>query len=185
MKTSTAFILLLISVGLFYTFTMPRWDKIGDLQAQAATYKNVLDNVTVVEAKRDELYAQYKNISPEQLAQIEKVLPNTVDTVTLALNLDAIAAHYGISIKSVQTSTNDPNDIQSSVIIDPAAAPAFPYQTVYVNFEIVSNYDNFRKFLGDIEKSLRIIDIKSIAFQATGDNKLYNYHISVQTYWTK
>jgi Tfp pilus assembly protein PilO len=184
MKNSTAFTLLLISVGLFYTFTMPQWAKIGGLQAQADTYKSVLANVSELEAKRDQLLVQYKNIPPAQIAELEKILPDNVDTVTLALNLDSIASHYGISLKKVETTTQPPGSQSGNAVVLASDTSSSPYQTVYVNFEFISTYDNFRKFIGDLEKSLRIVDIQSVSFKV-GTNNLYDYTVSVQTYWTK
>ncbi|MBX4189361.1 type 4a pilus biogenesis protein PilO [Candidatus Parcubacteria bacterium] len=181
MKNSTAFILFLISVGLTYTFTMPEWAKIAELQAQASSYRSVLDNVKNLEAKRDQLLVQYKNIPPEQIAQLEKILPNNVDTVSLALDLDAIASHYGISLKSVQTSTSNQANPD---IFNVEGAPSAPYETVDVAIQFTSTYDNFRKFMADVEKSLRIIDVQSVEFKV-GANNLYDYKVSIQTYWTK
>jgi len=189
MKSSTAIVLILISVGLYYTFTMNEWGKTDALKAQASSYKQVLDNVCSLRMKRDQLLDRYKAIPQTQLDQLEKILPNNVDTVTLALDLDSMASKYGISIKSVSTSTTDPNpSLNTGAIATDQTAPTMPYQIVYVNLQFTSNYDNFRKFLGDIEKSLRVIDPRSVSFkvgQSTTGSNLYDYNISIQTYWTK
>ncbi len=185
MKNSTAFILLLISVGLFYTFIGPQWQDVQALQIQEASFSTALDNVNTLVAKRDQLLAQYKNIPPEQIDQLSKILPNNVDTVNLALDLSTVAALYGISIKSVETSANSQlsagNNINASAVDATAVAP---YQTVFVTFTFTSTYDNFRKLLNDLEKSLRILDVQEVAFK-TGTNNLYDYRVSIETYWTK
>ncbi|MDB5194687.1 MAG: hypothetical protein JWN50_701, partial [Parcubacteria group bacterium] len=46
MKNSTAVILVLISVGLVYTFIMPEYGKIQSLRAEAAAYNGVIANVS-------------------------------------------------------------------------------------------------------------------------------------------
>ena len=48
MKNSTALILLLISVGLFYVVVSPQYGKVQVLQAQSTQYKEILANVEEV-----------------------------------------------------------------------------------------------------------------------------------------
>jgi Tfp pilus assembly protein PilO len=180
MKNSTAFILILISAGLLYVFILPQYDQIGTLQANQAQYQNILQNVSALEAKRDELLVTYQNIPQQKVDELSKVLPDNVDTVSLAMNLDTIASHYGISIKSVQTAKDNTNN--SSTIVVGATSPT--YGSVTFNFSFISTYSNFRKFMLDIEKSLRITDIQSVSFQST-TNGLYEYQVSIKTYWLK
>jgi Tfp pilus assembly protein PilO len=180
MKNSTAFILILISVGLLYTFILPQYDKVNTQRAEQAQYQNILQNVSELQAKRDELLVKYQNIPKANIDAITKILPDNVDTVSLAMNLDTIASHYGLSIKSIQTSKDDQNN--SSTIVQ--GAPTTLYGSVAFNFSVVSNYANFRKFMKDIEQSLRITDVQSVSFQSNA-NGLYEYQVSIKTYWLK
>ncbi len=129
--------------------------------ADQEQYKTILENVSALEAKRDELLVKYQNIPKSRIDEISKVLPDNVDAVTLAMNLDTIASHHGISIKSIQTA-REKND--SSTIVQ--GAPVNAYGSVGFNFSFVSTYPNFRKFMKDIEQSLRITDVESVSFQS-------------------
>lgn len=180
MKNSTAFILLLISVGLFYTIISPRWEKVQGLRSQEAQYKEILANVESLSARRDDLEVKFGNVPPTEVARLEKILPSTVDTVALAMNFDSIASRYGISIKSIRT-VESQVDTGSGII---QSSGAEPYGSVVVSFSFVSTYPNFKRFLADIEKSLRIIDVKSVSF-ATTESGIYEFQIAVQTYWLK
>ena len=180
MKNSTSFILLLLSVGLFYAVISPRYEKVKLLQNQANQYKNILASVADLSAKRDDLQVKYDNTPPNEIARLEKILPSNVDTVNLAMNFDSIAARYGISIKSIRT-IEDKVDTGTTII---QAGSNKPYTAVTVSFSFISTYANFRKFMADIEQSLRIIDVKSVSFQAT-ENGVYEFQVSVETYWLK
>ncbi len=180
MRNSTALILLLISVALVYTVGFPYYDKINILRTQSSQYKNSLNQVDILAATRDDLEAKYKNMPQDEIAKLEKVLPDNVDTVNLAMNFDAIAAKYGISIKKI--STVEQLDQSGATIVQ--GAPGGASQPVTVVFSFTTSYDGFRDFIGDIEKSLRITDIKNISFQ-TSDNGLYEFNLAVQTYWLK
>ncbi len=180
MKNNTAIILLLLSVGLFYTFTNGQYQNVKTLQTLANEYRNVLKNVSAIVSLRDNLLVTYVAIPKMEIERMNKVLPDNIDTVRLALDLDSMASRYGISIKSIQTVIGP--STSSSLIVLPENANK--YDTASVTFSFVSNYDNFKLFLADIEKSLRIMDIKSVSFQ-TSDSGFYTYQVSVETYWLK
>ncbi len=182
MKTTTAFIFILISIGLFYTVINPHYEKVKVLQTQANQYSEVLDNVEELSQKRDELLLKYNALPKAEVERVNKALPNNIDTVKLALDFDSIASKYGISIKNIKTSERRDDAANNLGIIQ--VTPTNTYQTVVVNFTFVSNYENFRKFIKDIESSLRIIDIRSISF-ATSDSGLTEYTLSIDTYWLK
>lgn len=186
MKNSTAVILILIAIGLFYTFVDPEYQKIKALQAEAGEYSRVLDDVDRLVELRDGLLVEYENIPRAELDRLEKVLPDNIDTVRLALDLDTIAAKYGISIKNIQVlaTPEEANEIiteEESVgeVLKPRA------EKVTVAFGFVANYNNFKSFLEDIEESLRITDTRSVTFTSTGEGSLYDYQVTVQTYWLK
>lgn len=180
MKNSTAFILILISAGLFYTFINPEYKGIGDLKMKSNEYKDILASVSDLTSKRDDLLVKYQAIPKEEIDRLGKVLPNNVDTVRLALDFDTIASRYGISIKDIKT-TDTKTDNSSTIV---QASEAKPFETVNVSFSFISSYDNFRHFMHDIEQSLRIIDISSLSF-VTSENNLNDYKITIETYWVK
>lgn len=179
MKNTTGIILILVSIGLFYTFVSPHYDKVKILRNQSTQYKNILANVSDLAKKRDDLEAKYNNTPEQEIARLEKILPGNVDTVNLAMTFDSIAARYGISIKSIRA-VDKKDDLGTAIVQSNNA----PYDAVTVSFSFISTYPNFRKFMADIETSLRIIDMKSVAFQAT-ESGLYEFQVSVDTYWLK
>ncbi|MDB5266953.1 MAG: hypothetical protein JWN89_768 [Parcubacteria group bacterium] len=181
MKNSTAIVLILIAGGLFYTFINPQYTKVKGLRDEANKYDEILSNVSTLTETRDSLLMKYRSMPKVELERLSKVLPDNVDTVKLAMDFDTIAAKYGISIKSIQTGEVK-NDTGSN-IVQPTAGK--PYETVGVTFSFVSSYENFRKFMHDIEQSLRLIDVKSVSFETRGDGGLYEYKVSIQTYWLK
>jgi hypothetical protein len=181
MKNSTAIILTLISIGLFYTFIIPEYDKVQALRAEAAGYNDILDNVSDLSQKRDELLLKYNAIPKDQLANLTKILPDNVNVVELALNLDNIASKYGISIKSVRA-VNDKTD-ESATIIKTAGATGL--QKVKINFTFITTYANYRKFLADLEHSLRIIEVRNLGFSTAENSNVIEFQAQIETYWLK
>jgi hypothetical protein len=179
MKSTTAIIFILVAIGLFYTVITPHYSKVQALQVESNKYSDVLSNVEALTQKRDELLIKYNSIPKDQLERLEKALPDHIDSVRLAVDFDSIASKYGISIKNIKTTAKKEDN---GSVIQPASTNA--YDTVRVDFSFVSTYDNYRKFMKDIESSLRVIDIRTASFSAS-DNGLYDYTVSIDTYWLK
>jgi hypothetical protein len=173
-------ILIVLAIGLFYTFGSPQYREVKTLQASASEYKNVIENVSRIAESRDALLVAYEAIPPSEREKLMKVLPNNIDSVRLALDLDTIAGRYGIAVKNVGVSAKADSNSALAVIPDNRV----PYEKAVVTFSFVSTYENFMSFLGDLEKSLRIMDVKSVSFQVS-ENGLYEHELQVETYWLK
>jgi len=180
MKNSTATILIIISIGLFYTVTSPQYTNVQNLRAEADEYRQVLDGAAAISETTDIIQSKYQNIPKAEIDKLNKVLPDNVDTVRLALDLDGIASQYGITINRVEVDRQLEN---SANVIDVDSA-SLPYEKVNVTFTFLSNYSNFIRFLSDLERSLRITNVRTINFQ-TGESGLYEHRVSIETYWLK
>ena len=172
-------ILIVLAVGLFYTFGSPQYKQVKELQASANEYQEVIENVSRIAESRDALLVNYEAIPAIERSKLLKVLPDNLDSVRLALDLDTIAGRYGIAIKNVSVDAKADANAALAVLSDD-----MPYEKAVVAFSFVSNYENFLRFLTDLEKSLRIMDIKSVTFRVT-ENGLYEHGLQVETYWLK
>ncbi len=180
MRNSTASILLILSAGLFLTVVLPYYDKVMELRVRSAQYKEFLSDVDEIGQKRDDLKVRYENLPQGEVERLKKVLPSQSDVVSLAMNFDSIASRYGISLKSIN-STDSSNQTADGIVQAPTSG-AYNEATVTISF--IADYESFRGFMSDIEKSLRIIDIKSVSFNSS-PNGLYDFKVSVKTYWLK
>jgi Tfp pilus assembly protein PilO len=181
MKNSTAFILILVSAGLFYTFIMPEYEKILALRAEAAQYNSVLDNVADLSQTRDELLLKYNAMPKTETDNLKRILPDNVNVVEMALNLDAIAAKYGISIKNVKI-LDDKSNQSATTVQTPTAGP---YEKATINFVFITSYENFRNFERDLEQSLRILEVKEVKITAQPDSNFNQFDMQIETYWLK
>ncbi|MFZ2049287.1 MAG: type 4a pilus biogenesis protein PilO [Minisyncoccia bacterium] len=177
MKNSTAIIIILVACGLFYTFIAPEYSKVQALRANLIEYENIIQNVSSLAKQRDDLLIKYNAVPSADVSHLTKALPDYIDTVRLAMDFDNISAKYGISIKSFQVVDNKNTSIADAVSNK-------SYNATTVSFSFVTSYPSFRKFMRDIEQSLRIIDVKNVSFSAS-DNGLNEYNVSIQTYWLK
>ena len=179
MKNITPIILIILSLGIYYTFTSVELDEVKTLQALSGEYINLLDNASQIVDKRDSLLVSYRNIPQAELDAMAIVLPDNIDAVRSALDLDGIAGKHGVSITSLRAEATP-----SNARLIHRQDDSSPYDVATFTFTFVSNYNNFIDFLTDLEHSLRIMDVKSINFQV-GESGIYEHRVTVDTYWLK
>ena len=177
MSKTASLILIALSLGIYFTFTMPQKSSLKDLSAKAAEYRNVLENVSRIMETRDNLLTILETIPKADKDRLAKVLPSTADAVGFSRDLDAIASQYGITVRSVALESGI--DSESRLIVLPEARK--PYDKTIFSISFISNYPNFIKFLSDLERNLRVMDVKSVAFK-TSETGLYEHQVAIETY---
>lgn len=172
--------LVILAIGLFYVVTSPQYRDAQELSGLASEYRNVIDNVDMISDSRDGLILSYEQIPAADKERLTKALPENVDAVGLARDLDGIAGQHGFTISSVEIESGAGRNAESIVLPEYEA----DYERVTVSFTFITNYENFASFLADLEKSLRIMDVKRVSFQV-GESELYEHRVVVETYWLK
>lgn len=173
--------MLIVSVALFYTFTSPQWDQVANLRAQEQEHAQTLRDAAAIMELRDNLMATYRSFPEADIERIKRILPDEADLVQLAYEMDVLASQHGIAVDSVSAS-NASDDGASSIEISESSAPV--HQKATVTFGFLANYPSFSPLLADLEKSLRIMDVRSVSF-VVNEAGLYDHTVTVDTYWLK
>ncbi len=179
MKTSTAILLIMVSIGLFYTFINPQYQNTKVLAESVDKNKEVIEDISALEKARDQLLKKYQTIPETEIENVKKLLPDNVDTVRLAMDLDTIGAKYGVSVNQLTVSTEEKENNTS--VVDTSTAP---YGKVLVTFSVIASYSDFMQFIQDVESNLRITDIREISFKSA-ESGIYEFEINIETYWLK
>jgi len=173
-----AFVIMTISI--VYAFIYSSFGEITSLLDQKQTYTDSLEIVSNIEAKKAELATKFDQIPAADKKEIETILPSSLNFVKLVSDIDAVASGYGISINKItsrELSASTGDSVEN-------AAPDKPYNSAIIGFSFTASYDKFYAFLGDLEKSLRILDVRSVKL-TTADNGVYTYDVEFETYWVK
>ncbi len=192
MRLFLPILLIAISVGAFVLYISPAYSDIQTLRVEKADYDAALNNSKILQTIRGSLSDKYKNFNPDDLAKVEKLLPNNVDNIKLILEIQRVAATYGMTLQNVKFDT----DAVTATTTNPAGfvtsgaaqnAPKKDYGTFDLEFSTEGSYSNFVTFLADLEKSLRIVDVKAITFTSstTAGSSVYKYDFKITTYWFK
>lgn len=189
-------ILIGISVAVFMVFTNPIYTDISSLRVESTAYNEALGNSKTLENERDKLTAKYNAINPNNLAKLQKLLPENIDNIRLILEIEQIALPYGMVLRDVKYNTTaeaaaipTPGTVQGGGV---AAQVNKDYGVWDLGFSTVGTYNNFLNFTKDLENNLRIVDVSSIAFSSNIANaqsatapETYKYDFRIKTYWLK
>lgn len=185
MNSTNSIALILVSVGLFFLIGKPALSDVDLLKAEKEKYNAAIAQINVLESKKDELLAKMNNIPVEDREKMQTFLPAREETVRLITDIDGIASKHGISVTSASLGT--PKTSSSRSIAEVSDGKAYNSRMIDITFS--SNYDDLIDFVIDLEKSLRIIDIRSISFTtgstARAASGVNEYKISMEVYWLK
>lgn len=179
MKFLTPTILILLAIGIFFGYTNGVYTNIKALSATKAQLAQAESSAAALRAKREILAKQYNDIPDTNIARLEKAIPDGVDNIKLVLDINDIASKYGITIKGIQINQQTAGTQASIVGPDNRA-----YGSITLAFSLTTSYETFLSFLRDLETNLRFVDVTSLTFASNKDN-LYNFGITIKTYWLK
>jgi Tfp pilus assembly protein PilO len=182
MKGIFSIIAVVVAGFLFYLYIDPTYTEIKVLRAEEATLNTALSRALELQSTRDQLISRYNTFSPEDLARLEKLLPDHVDNVRLVLDMDSLASQYGMRVRNVAIEKQD--DKKKTTRTKQVGPDERTYESMVLSFTVTGDYSTFRSFLKDLEQSLRLVDVESVGF-AANDTGLYDVTVGLRTYWLK
>lgn len=192
-------IVILAAIGSFLGYTSPQYEEIKAIKAEIASYNDALGNSKKLQSARKDLTNRYNAISLDSQEKLKKMLPDDIDNIRLILEIQKIVKQYpGMDLKNIKFDTTSGSTITPGQVSQVSAATIAqqnkPYGQLEMDFTVVGSYANFLKFLQDLEKNLRIIDVESISFSSTAPSGFsaattaadtYNFNFKIRTYWLK
>jgi Tfp pilus assembly protein PilO len=175
-------ILIVIAAALFIVYIDPQYQKIKTLRAEEATYDGALTKSRELQEERNKLISKRNTFSPESLRKLERLLPDNVDNIRLIIDIDTIAARYGLRVRNV--AVNNPQTSREAPNAGAVGDSGDGVGSVELSFVVTAQYEDFLRFLKDLERSVRIVDINSISF-GVGEGDLIQYSVAVRTYWLR
>lgn len=190
---------LVFAGAIFFLYTKPAYDGVQATQAQIAEYNAALDKATELQQLKQTLLSRYNALDPNALDRLQKMLPDHVDNISLILELDNLAGRYGMALANVDISSPQ-STASTATPLGSIGASGQRYDSLTLRFSTRGSYDDFTAFLADLESSLRVVDLVSLSLSPGGivsaqDRSgkkvsgppvpIYNYDITLRTYWLK
>src|SRR3989344_2380758 len=182
MKVIVTLILVIVAIVVFVVPVKALLDNSKPLEVERAELNEALNNAIRIRARRDNLNTQYSSFSIEDRDKLHKLLPSHVDSVRLILEINNIARLHDMQINNVKINAVENSRTDNSGQIVPVTPSSNKFASMTLTFSVESDYLTFKSFLNDIEKSLRVADVTSLAF-TTGKGVTNTYGVAVKTYW--
>jgi Tfp pilus assembly protein PilO len=178
---------LALAAAIFFMYTQPTYDSVQSVRATISEYDAALDKAAELQQIKQSLLSRYNAFNPSDLERLQKLLPDHVDNVRLVLDLDNLAGQHGMALQNVVIS-NPASATQDAGAIGNIAAGRALYDSLTLKFATRGSYQTFTTFLQDLETSLRIVDLVSLALHpdgTVGGEPAYRFDITIRTYWLK
>lgn len=182
-------VFLALAGTIFFFYTKPTYDTVSEQQAKIAQYDQALEKATQLQQLKQELLSRYNAFDPNDVDRLQKMLPDHVDNIGLILDLNSLALRYGMSLENVDVTNTgtSASDVASATI----GSDQKDYESLTLRFATHSTYSNFENFLKDLEASLRIVDLVALSItrdsgvNASTNGQLYQFQVTIKTYWLK
>jgi hypothetical protein len=195
MKNLYSFILIIVSIGVFFTLITPERENIKLLQEEIKKNDDTLKLADQLDKTTKELRDRYNSISAEDRERLLRFLPDTIDNVRMIIDIYNIAEQKQLTLSGFQISEGDKNanvsgsngefnDLEEELKLsysDPSKVGVLSF-----SFSVSAKYDTFVDLLKTLEQTLRIVDVRSITITGGGSDSVFNnYSVTLDTYWLK
>lgn len=181
MRAFVPLLLLIISVVGGYAIINPIYGEVKSLSADAVQYKEAIKKGKEFDLKIGNLTVQKDELPSEDVERLEKMIPNNVDNVRLIIEIDTLAKKYTNGIRNIKVAELKAPTSAS----ERARRSESTFETINLSFSVQMTYDQFTMFLKDLESNLRLADVTSLSFIPVDTGSIYEFNISMKTYWLK
>ena len=169
-----AVLLIVIACIAYFFLVIPSWNKVSAVNEELAHLQDLFDRSQELRAQRDSLIAEYNSLGQEVRERVDKMIPQQTSDALFAyiLELQNIAREANVIIENPSFSEQ----------------PSFEgeYDTISFTFNVETSYYNMKRFLGIIEKSLRIIHIERLSIVVPEDGVArqdgYLFRVTLNTF---
>jgi Tfp pilus assembly protein PilO len=138
----------------------------------------------------NKLLAKYSEISPENIARLNKILPERIDVVRMIMDIDSLTTKHKIFIKSFEIPELDsPKKLKTKAPVTPEEEQS-AVDSAILTVECTGDYHDLKAFLREIESSLSLTDVVSLDIATAdltrpGAVRELTFKVGLQTYWFK
>jgi len=168
--------LVIAAIALFFTQTSPILDEMKTYRETQAARQKVLDIIGQYQEQLKTKKIEFNKLDPFSVDSMNRLLPDSIDNVKLIIDINQIAATRGMTIRNISIKGNENN-----LAIGPDTRS---FGVATLGFSVTAPYKIFKDFVGDLEKSLRLIDVTALSF-SSGDKDQYEFNLEIKSYWLK
>jgi Tfp pilus assembly protein PilO len=182
MKLIIQLFVLGICGAIYFFYIGPTGSEVKTLMSEKNQYNEVLDGFTKLIKSRDNNNDIFLTINQSNIDRLNKLIPDEFNAVLFANELSFLASKYGMLVKDLKVNESK-TDSRDAIINQEEVKP---YKITVATFKVSGSYTQFKRFLNDLESSLRIIDVRSLSIKSIGGrnalDSVFDYSFEVTTY---
>ncbi len=217
-KPILSLIVIVISAGFVFLYVRPAYERLDTKKADLAMLNETLTNADEVKKIIRETKRSMESITPAEYARFEAFLPEKIDEIRFVNNIVYMGIQRNIAVGEIKildaqaggaggntkagtgaitgmskvfslSQLSDEADANSSSKNDTLAQN---FSSRKVSFSFVASYPVTLLFLGDLERSLGLINVNSLILEEYKDSKdkkatgssipLYRSTVEIETY---
>lgn len=183
-------------LGIF--FVRPQWERLQSLKNEVLELEEIGAEFDNLIESRDTLLGLINSISKDNLARVDRMLPQGPYASNFLVSLEALTLQNGMALRRIdlvspQAERSEQAQAQAQ---KGASAPGAPRPTaggvprvakeieeLPFNLQVSGSYAGFKKFLAGLERNLRLIDAEDISFSASGKDASLDFTVKAKTYY--
>ena len=164
--------LIILSLGIIFTYIKPALGEIGTLQDNIAVYQTERQKVTDVNQKLERVASAVNSISPDDQKRLLTYMPDQVDSVAVPRDLNSIAQTAGVILSQIKYE-GPQEGAAASGFVDPSQLPVssgfsnFEPEAHIFTFQFEASYDQIKTVLGLIEKNAYPLEVREMSIEKT------------------
>jgi Tfp pilus assembly protein PilO len=169
-KLLIVLVILVIFVPYFLFVLKPKYEQVSLKRNELKNKEEQLENLKKYRIDVQKLIENYKAIDPKDVEAIIAALPSEDDMPGLFVQLETIALASGLNLLGI-----DITEKKEAMTIGGINVKEMDISANLSGGE----YENFKKFLGEIESNLRIFDLASVSYAP----EAATYTVNLKTYY--
>jgi len=185
-RTITPIFSIIIAFIIFFFFAKPEFAVIKATQGETEQYNDAAETAAALNSELDALVDKKRSFSAGDLERLDVLVPADINEVTILTDLNEIARTHNMLFGNVDVENSDKENAASGQAVTPSGdvgqrVTYTDFQVSDITFSLIGTYEQFKAFLGDVEKSLVLLEVLDIEF-TVGEGNLQQYTMIVRAF---
>ena len=192
-KPIISLIIIAFSIGFGFFYSKPKYDEVQSTRADLEQLIKTSQSASEIKDIIAETGRSLSAVDPEDKARFDVFLPETLDSIRFANNIQHIGVANGLVLSDIKVEQQKGQEASASAAqsttVQPSATAGVTkilsvkqtlgeepvndtggnlqkkYGVTKASFALAATYSGFLLFLNDLEKSLGLINITSLSFK--------------------
>ena len=172
---------------VFLNFVRPAYREVSEMRGKELSLTAFRDEQKQVVEEIATRVSAY-NDSEDVRSVVSLALPLTPALAEALAQLNGLAVNNRLAPQNFSVSAASfatPEESRLNPLTGGRASLVQPLRPVVFEIQMSGTYEDFKRFLGNLERNIRIFDVRNISVQPIGrpDQNLFQYQVSVATYY--